>query len=111
MTPNFSEERTPEIITHNPSCGIDGLQPYPGAAPDSEADGVVDMQTMFVNKATPATDVVRSYGETFIDAVMGWGARLEDWTLGANRNGFRGMADEPLPARPPIQNYDGNETV
>lgn len=108
MTPYETDRPADSIITENPMCGLEGLQPYPGAAPESEADGTADMKALFVDKASRAPYVERSYPESWSDVFAGEGAKLEDWTLGANRNGYRGMADEPLPVRTPVDS-DWNE--
>lgn len=118
----IDEPEQPETddLRTNVSGGMVGLQPYPGAAQSSQADGVVDMHELFVDKVNCAPDVIRSYSETLEQGLVGpcyedgnhtWhgsGAPLPDQTLGPSRNGYRGMADEPLPVRPPKPDCDAD---
>lgn len=108
MTPYEETQPAPAIMTESPQGSLEGLQPMPACAPSSEADGIVDMKALFVDKASRAPYVERSYPETFSDWLAGEGAKLEDWSLGANRWGYRGGTDEPLPERTPAD-ADWNE--
>ena len=105
----------PDIIKENVSGGCEGIQPFPGSATDGSADGAVDTAELL--SCTPGiADVQGSYsvnaqeafGGQWIDGYgpAGEGYRLPDQSLGANRNGYRGMADEPLPVRPPSPDSD-----
>lgn len=110
-------------LRQNVSGGTVGLLTLPesvdtNSGTHNEPAGHVDVQYWFIDKTTHAPDVQRSYSETLVQGISGptfedgnnthWGAGapLPDQTLGPDRRGYRGMADEPLPQRPPAPDCD-----
>lgn len=104
-----------EVLIENVSGGLVGSLPMPGDSTSSQGDGSVDC-SMFINAVTPTPDVEGSYSVNFNQAFSGptienygpagAGYCLPDQSLGVARNGYRGMADEPLPVRPPKPDVD-----
>lgn len=103
----------------NVSGGINGPQPYPGLSADGQGDGDAVYADIFLPCVNRAPDIIRSYSETIDQAYGGGyipnygpngsGAPLPNMTLGVGDHGWRGMANEPMPAQPVEHDPDGSD--
>lgn len=108
-----------DLIQGNVSGGLEGPIRFPEQAAHENGNSTVDCKTLFIDRVCePAEDVQGSYSHTMEQAFrgpyvenygpVGGGYCLPDQTLGPNRNGFRGMAEESLPIRPPAPDWDND---